>query len=122
DEAGDVHVAMAPGEPAAGGDDMRVGEWVRGREKREDAIGGGGSVTAEILAGLSGFVGVDFGGGEEEASVAVLAALDEDAGGGEDGVGVGGAGSTKGVEDVAGHGEIDVPRGGRCSALAAQAP
>ena len=55
--------------------------------KRQDPVGGGGAVAAEALAIVTGFVGVEFGGGEEKPAIGVigalrveiLAALDEDA-------------------------------------------
>ena len=107
---------------------MRGG--LAGGEKGQDAVGSGGAIAAEVVVFLAGFVCVEFGGGKKEAAVGgfgvprveVLAAFDKDGGGRERRVGVSHAGGAQGVENVAGHGEIDVAGIGRRAAAAAHAP
>ena len=117
-------------QPACGRHDPWIAGRPANRKQRQNAIGGGGAVAAEMRAVVAGFVGVKLGGREEEAAIAivraprivVLAALYEHARALENRVGIRYSGGAQRVENMPGHGQVHVPGNRFGAPFAAHAP
>jgi len=130
DESGHFQIAVMAYQPSLGCDHMLVAERPAHRQKRENAVGRGRSVTAKVFAIVAGLVDVELGRREEEAAIGiigelgieVLATFDKHPCELECRIGNGYTSSAQGFEHVARHGEIHVARVGRHPPVPTHAP